>query len=399
MSLSWGLAALAALLPTYLVRFSITGIPTTLLELLVYALAGYALVQAIQVPAYRQRLMLYRSWLIPAGLLLGGAILGVLVSPDTRQALGILKGFIVDPLLVYLIAIMAIVSAEDRRRVLTGLILGGVVVAGWGIVQSFMLNELRALGPYRFDQAASANYLALALASLVPLSLMLPMWGYFRLIAPAILLVALVLTGSRAGVGAGILGLAVAGVLSSQAFWRERSYQLGALLAVVLLCAGSWLVVRPDFTVSGDAGGRLATSNNIRFEIWGTTSELIRMAPVTGLGLGNYQRAFDELTHDRVNYTAYITPNARTAHNLLIGIWTEAGLLGLLAIVGVLVLVGTRLVIAVRHVKERSQAALLAGAWTVLLAQGLVDMPIWKNDLMIVFWLLAAVVASLPRKE
>ena len=108
-----------------------------------------------------------------------------------------------------------------------------------------------------------------------------------------------------------------------------------------------------------------------------------------------YQQAFGALTAGRVNYDEFITPNARTPHNLLLATWLETGLLGLVGLMAALVLVGTGLVRALRESQTRPIAAVLVGSWFVILAQGLVDTPVWKNDLFVLFWLLVAVCLTL----
>lgn len=388
--MSWFLIGILALLPTYLVRFAVLGIPTTLLELCIYAATAYGLALYGGHSVYRDRLRQRVQFLLPAALLFLGALIGVLVSPDQRLALGLLKGFIIDPILVYVLLLTFVGGRQEIMRLIRTVVVSGSIVATVGILQALILHESRALGIYRFDAASSPNYLAFVLAPLAPLVLVAIRRPWLRAVSLASLLAALMLTGSRAGLVAGIAGLGIALVLSSRQFWTQRTVQLACLSVLVLGLFGSWFVVRPDFGASPTTGGRITSSNNIRWQIWGATGELVRAHPVTGLGLGNYQRAFGILTEHRVNFAAYITPEARTPHNLAVGLWTDTGLLGLGAFFVGLVLVGRSLVVGLRRSQTRQLAAVLTGSWFVLLAHGLVDMPIWKNDLFILFWFLVA---------
>lgn len=380
------LVLIAALLPTYLIRFQLAGIPTTLLELIIYGAVIAVLLREGWRPIL-QRFNQRRVWLLPPVLLAVGGMIGVAVSPDTRAALGLLKGFIFDPILVYLLALAAPVRIERTIQALVGSV---ALIAGLAIVQVLARDESRALGVYALDAMSSPNYLAFAIAPIVPLVVAATKDRRLQVFGACTLLVALFLTGSRAGFVAGAAGLCVAVLLQSASFWRERWVRLMALVLLVGALAGSWLVVRPDFGASPEDGGRVTSSNNVRWQLWGATGELIRAHPLTGVGLGDFQQAFDALTHDRVNFSAYITPEARTPHNLAIGLWTDTGIFGLAAFFALLVLVGRALVRAARVPVTRFIAAALIGSWSVLLAHGLVDMPIWKNDGMVLFWVLAA---------
>src|SRR3990167_797188 len=89
-------ALLLLLLPTYLIRFSIAGVPTTVLEILIYIVFVYGLWRA-----YRdgfKKIPLKIS--LPAGLLIIALIVSTFISPDKRTALGEFKGFFIDPILV-----------------------------------------------------------------------------------------------------------------------------------------------------------------------------------------------------------------------------------------------------------------------------------------------------------
>ena len=428
------IAFIAFLLPTYLVRFSIAGIPTTLLELLIYAVALAGCVRFLSDQEARTRLDNRRIWLLPAGLILLGGLVGALISPDLRTALGLLKGFIIDPILVYLLALVFVDGIAQARTVAAGAFWGGVGVSIWSLSDTQTVSDLdRFLGPYAADPNASPNYLAFAIAPLLPLSVWLS--SSLRVIASEakqsrdrhapsslamtilywlgalFLIAALVVSGSRAGLVAGLGGLLLALALATEPTKRierqsdranratTRSLYRFITPSLLLLAALSWFVVRPNFDLSQEVGGRITASNNVRFQLWSATGELMRMHWIGGVGLGNFQPAFTQLTNGRVNYSEFIAPKARTPHNLLVGIWSELGLLGLAGAISALVLVGRTLFGAIRLRSGHVAAASLLGSWFVLLAHGLVDQPIWKNDGMILFWLLIALAASLDRKS
>lgn len=388
------LAGIAALLPTYLVRFSLFGIPSTLLEVLIWAGALIGAVQLLRTPAARQRLSSRAAWLLPALLLLVGGAVGVLRAPDPVSALGLWKGFLLDPILLYVLALAFIATERDRLRVSGGLLLGGVVVAIWAFWGPTD-GTGRALGPYGLEPNASANYLAFALAPLLPLLVYLGALRRWVWALAPVFLVAVVLSGSRAGVLAAVLGMGLAALLGWPGLWRSQQAKSWLVGVLLVGAAASWWVVRPNFTLSPEEGGRTTASTNVRFELWSATGELVRENPVLGVGLGNFQQAFTKLTADRVNYPEFIAPLARTPHTTAVSFWLDTTVLGLAAYFLVLVLVGRVLFARVRTGNDRPFAAALLGSWFVLTAHGLVDVPIWKNDGMALFWILVALSASL----
>ncbi len=462
------LALIAFLLPTYLIRFEIAGIPSTLLEALIWVTFVIGFIEVIsgrfrrtadtpqgsygtpgEVGRPRTSLEWLQSrsiWLVPAGLMLFGAIGGLLIAPDLRVALGLYKGFILDPILVYVLALAFVKTTDDAAVVARGLFLGAAGVAIWSLLDAGGSDPGgRVIGLYAFDQSASPNYLAFALAPLLPLAawvgsrrelpadggmkeaaqdrhghqgdLVMTNWAWLLLIVMAAIAMILALhaSDSRAGLVAGIGGLVIALILSGRLLTTHYSLLTqGLVVGLLVIAALSWFAVRPNFALTPQEGGRITASTNVRWQLWSATGEVVQQHWLLGAGLGGFQQQFGELTRDRVNYPEFITPRARTPHNLVIGIWMETGLIGLIGLLVALVLVGKTLFRALRSdgntpplggVREergqraRSMAVALLGSWFVLLAHGLVDQPIWKNDTMVLFWLLVTLSSVLTQKQ
>ncbi|GAH74749.1 unnamed protein product, partial [marine sediment metagenome] len=86
------------LLPTYLVRFEIFGIPFTLLEILIIAAFVLFLVE------YKNKIVL-GWWKWPLAVFLGAGLLSSIFSPDVISALGFLKAYIIEPALLFIMII------------------------------------------------------------------------------------------------------------------------------------------------------------------------------------------------------------------------------------------------------------------------------------------------------
>lgn len=376
------------LLPSYLIRFSFFGIPTTFLEILIYLVFIYGLWLAKKVGLRKIPVKI----ILPIGLLILSLIISVIIAPVKSVALGEFKGFFIDPLLVFWL-IYQFVKKEDIPKIFWALILTGTFVAVHTIIQKILGNvtiDDRVIGIFGY----SPNYTALFLA---PIAVLTVTYGFefavkkkywlFLLLLTSyfVLLSAIYFSGSRGGllaVGAGI------GIFLIAYYWSWiRKRLLSQIIIAILIIAAiytSWTFFRPDFRVTKELGGRVATSNNLRYQIWQTTVELSKNHPILGVGLGNYQNAFSELTKNRGNFPEYITPMALTPHNIFLMFWLSTGILGILGFVWLLILFFRE---AFKKINDKTTCIILAVMSSIIL-YGLIESSIWKNDLSIIFWVI-----------
>lgn len=392
------LSAIIFLLPLYLIRFTVLGIPTTGLELLIYAATLWLIVSQPVLVSAQRFLPIIRRYSWPIGLILAGSIVNVVIAPDLRAALGLFKAYILDPLLVFSIIAVSqnlpeqLYKADVYKAAFIAL---GVSLALSGLfIPSAYTVDGRALGVFVLDATASPNFLALLLAPLAAFSLSLAcfeknkavrVWGGLGFL---VMLAGLWATDSRGG----LLAVAVTAIFIVASYlyqtmkkqYRVAFRLMGFVVATGLIAAVGWLV-RPNFTAS--ASDRTTTSSNIRYEIWRTT--IVDMVPrygLLGVGLGNYQQTFEELTAHRVNFPEFITPWAVTPHNVFLTWWMNLGLLGLVGFIWIIWLHFRNIRLAA--VPVRPFAIALGFAMLALLLHGFVDAAYWKNDLAVLFWLL-----------
>lgn len=374
-------------LPTYLIRFSIGGIPTTVLEILIYVIFIVGLWQAFKrgfkpIPA--------KIWL-PILILIFALLISIIVSPDKRAALGEFKGFFIDPLLVSWL-IFQNVRTEHFPMLFAGLGGSGLFAAIHTIGEKFLgqtTPDGRVIGLFGY----SPNYVALFLAPITVMVLTFGvwllgngkrLWGWLFLLSGLINLAAIYFSGSRGGFLGIAGGLAIYFVVFYWSWIRKRIS--AKIIIVILILAGlytSWTFFRPDLSASPDAG-RIASSNNVRWQIWQTTLELGFQHPVLGVGLGNFQQSFGGLTNNRANFPEYITPYALTPHNIFLMFWLSTGVLGLIAFIWLVVIFYRE---ALRKLAT-SFAPIILAVFSSIIIYGLVESSIWKNDLSIIFWAL-----------
>jgi len=259
----------------------------------------------------------------------------------------------------------------------------------------------RVLGIFVYDVSASPNFLALYLAPLVVLT-----FGYeiidlknslkknnyfwrviFYNVAFISMFLALYFSASRAGIGAALIGIVTFLIIKNWLWIKERKIIVILLYcSIVLLFFLGWQMIKPNWQLSSEEGGRITSSNNIRWEIWTTTvRDIIPTGGhwLAGVGLGNYQNYFTMLTKDRVNYPEWISPWALTPHNLFLNIWVNLGLLGLVAFVWILVLFFQN----TTKLPQSGLNYLLISVMIAIIVQGSLDSPLWKNDLFLLFWI------------
>ncbi len=414
---------LAILLPlvfhaAYLLRSSVGSYPTTGLEILLVAVVAGAWVSLASspVPAARTALVPWRVLgKLPTVLLavfLSAATLSVFVSPHARTSLGVWKAMVVEPL-IYAITLVTVFTSKRRDNwpiaradalhpVIVALVLGGLVSVGISLaIPQFGVDFGRFRGIYDVP-----NSLALVVAPLVTLttvaSLALPA-SRGRLLfsgSAVVFAVALLVTQSLAGV------LAVALSLGYSALrFRASRRRLVILLFTFAASAALWQA----------ASGKLphvvspvSSSLRARVEIWSVSWALIKDHPILGVGLGTFEPAYQaklrELLAEQSN-TRSLVPQpplnlplewvVRDPHNIILSFWLNTGLLGLLSLSALLALALRRSWVQDPRTSASDPVSLLDSLLSpvvlTLLFFGLLDVPYWKNDLAVLWWVLLVV--------
>ncbi len=367
-------------LPLYLVRFRIGPLPTTLLELVLVVLF-VSFTVAYGQKGWREgwKNLGAWQWLVIAWLVTTFA--AIWWAADPVAGLGLWRAYILEPLLVFTI-LATVKDIAIIKRLQTNLCLVVIFLAGWAVVQ-FVTGwgiphpwnvaigaGRRATWPFPYP-----NALALFV---VPIAA----WAFSRVSPPYE-------GGARGSVSRWLLVLTWCSALIATLLAKSD----GGLIA---LLAAAWLVLIVTkrtrivtlivttclavFVLSVPA---IRTpiikqvtfqewSGQVRLFIWRETWQMLKSRPILGAGFGGYQEAFKPF-HKATAIEIFQYP-----HQIVFNLWSETGLLGLFVfgwIVGLWVWKGRKDV--------RMLAPLLA-----ILVHGLVDVPYFKNDLAIVFWML-----------
>jgi O-antigen ligase len=381
----WALAVTAAAMPLYVVRWHIGPVPTTLLEVLILLTLAIYVVSLLLRQAPLPGLTRLE---IPIALFLLAGVIGILVAPDHRGALGIFRAYLVEPIAMYFVAVAVLTDLVAVEQFLAGWSVGALLFAGDEIFRFGQALAANVLHPGHAQAALNINpnSVALFIEPLLAVAAGLALFttGRRRIIAMAVGVVlglAEVATLSRGG-------LLALGAMAVVAVLTIPSVRLRIAIAVAAIVAAAGVFVLPVL------GPRVESTLNengtftLRLHIWAASLRMLRDHPIFGAGLNAYQTVM----------APYRAPDPRLypqpyPHNIFLTSWTELGVLGLAAFIYIVVfLIATAYAGFVKA--TGIERALLWGsgvAFVVILVHGMVDSPYWKNDLSLEFWMLAAV--------
>jgi len=379
---AWGVYLVLFGLPIYAWRLSIGGIPTTALELMIYTLFIIWLIKVVtkKCTINYQALLAY-VW--PVIIMFAGVIIGVIISSDIRISLGILKGWFIDPLLLFVMITSVLATKIDLRKAILAVVSSGVFLSIWALYQvvahQFITIDQRASAFF-----TSANYLALYLAPIIVLGLGLlnihsRIKKTFIVVSLLAMSAALYFTFSYGG----WLGLIAAASVLAFIYLPKWPTIVGAVAMVGLAIVSQ--LQHPKFQQMLDLIGR--SSSHLRLQIWATAWLMIKTHPVFGIGLGLFEKRYAEFVYQLFN--SPLETKVLHAHNLFLIFWINAGILGLVGFVGLMVTF-FRYAFATLIKSKDLLAAATFSAMVALLTHGLVDMAYWKNDLAALFWSILA---------
>ncbi len=376
------------LLPTYLIRFTIGPLPSTLLEVSFGVITLVWLIRYAKndLPKIKQALTDNKLLVWSSSIFFIASLAGILVSDMWFYSLGQWRAYFFEPMLLFLICV-------GRREMLSGyklvsaLILGGVSVSLLAVLQkitgsffppSLWDDELfgRVTSFY-----TSPNAIGLYLAPLIPFAVSgaLDAWKKNKK-RISIFLTIVVLLSFGAILASRSLGAMLALILGAVAYlwilgWR-RMVAGGLIMVALLACIPSV----QTFIASKN------TSSSNRLTLWSYSKDFLIASPknfVFGAGIRQFFRKVQKEHYNQEELERLIYP-----HNIILNFWTEIGLLGILGFIGILIAL-FRLAFQISK-KDRLFGAGAIASLIIFIAHGLIDVPYFKNDLAFIFWMLTA---------
>lgn len=388
--------------PLYLFKGTWMGVPLTLVELFLGAIVLlFIFTERVWEPKWWSRN--WSHWKIwPLALFVLAAFISTFMVQGnlewldgntfeaSTRALGILKGWILAPLVYFAIARHVFSERPSLVTVsLDALLLGGVVLASSAIQQEvsgeFLTADGRASGPFE-----SANYLSLYLGPMVVYGFLQSVQGKVwdfrrtaRLLAAFVVAIGLAFTESYAAWIAVFSSFGLWSLFSLSSLNKKWRWVLcGGLAAAIILVIGSQIGT-DKFTQFLELAER--SSSSVRLEVYEISLKLLSQHPLFGLGLGQFEwfyqtQAVELLGHQPFEWVM-LHP-----HNIVLAMWLNMGLLGLVSFVWLCVKA-----LAWIFEKDKKGRRVAAFMLVTILVHGLFDTPYFKNDLAFQFWLLMAI--------
>jgi hypothetical protein len=150
----------------------------------------------------------------------------------------------------------------------------------------------RAIGNLRQPNHL-ASLLIWSVIALVPLVEWRRVPGWLGAAVGLLIMVAVVLSGSRTGLYGGVLVLLLWGVVDTRLSRSTRMALVGTVVFPVGVFAWQWLTAHTSFMphVAG-AATRLSEGDSSHFAIWKNAIEMIRQQPLLGVGWGEFNFAW-----------------------------------------------------------------------------------------------------------
>jgi O-antigen ligase len=433
--LDWALFILLATLPTYLIRFSLGPIPTTFLEITLLITFAVWFFKDKPWQKYLRKDWKNNKQSYPYSLEITGILIaawiGLAIAGFNNGALGIFKAYFLEPIMLFLVIINH--GQGSERKFIWPLVISAISVGLIAIFQQitglFIFNDFWALISQRRVTSVFAypNAVGLYLAPIIFLSfgllssyarktkLLTALKKLFLILSIALSLAAIVFAHSE---GALIAVLGSSFIIAILANKHSRRIVLGLIIIAIIGAilygpAGKYLEKKATL---------MDLSGQIRRQQWIETINMFNQGKfLSGAGLNQYQTAIDPyhqegifVKNDDPEFQRHVVWNAEYRasvwqpveiylypHNIFLNFWTEITLFGALLFMW---LIGhyyyDALVLLKSLDKEKRNLALgLIGSMSAIFIHGLVDVPYFKNDLAIIFWLIIAILGLMKIKN
>ncbi len=398
-SLAWGLFAwkkpasailwFPIMLPVYVLRTKVGPLPTTLLELMLLAMMIGATMSG-RIVIWRTGWERTKPWRLAILLWMTATGIAILIAPDHLAALGLWRAYTLEPLFYFVLLLGTLKHKEDDYVLIRSLVMVTIGITAWAVFQ-FVTNigiphpwdveilRRRATGPFPFPNAVS---LFCAPIAALCFGLAISKTGTRR---------AVPMLGFTAGTIATLLAKSVGGTLAILStvlmalIWKKRTRLITVISTCIIII--TILIVPALRTPIIRNLSFQDWSGKVRLIIWHESWNMIKDRPIFGAGLGAYPEII------KPYHKATFIEIFQYPHNILLNLWSETGLPGILAF-SLIVIIWLRLALTAAKDKDATHRAptLFVLPLLAILVQGLVDVPYFKNDLAILFWIFAALI-------
>jgi putative inorganic carbon (hco3(-)) transporter len=424
-----------ALLPSYLIRFYILGLPSTFLEAMIIISFLFWFVKTTNLKL--------KSWFkdrkerhpYPFGveiiIILILSFIAVGTAGFNLSALGIWKAYFFEPILLFILILNVLPGKKGRNKIIAGLALGAVGTAIFAIFQQatglFIFNSFWANLENRRVTSwfGYPNAVGLFLAPVIMI-----LSGYLASIFKnkgkiycfkKILIITTIVISTLAIYFAKSEGALIALLAAGLLFLFFLPKKGKIITPIIVIFSVAFIIFNPQLkSYIVDKITLNDLSGEIRKQQWRETLLTLKGQNfILGNGLSGYPQAIAPYHQEGIffnrdkmeNFHSILYGNAELRakywqpveiylypHNIFLNFWSELGLLGMLIFIWLI----TKFLVKSLNIflRKRKYLALgLFGAMITILVHGLVDVPYFKNDLSALFFIILTLLASLQLDE
>src|SRR4030042_2278538 len=400
-------------LPLYVIRcknfsWCSSSVPFTLLEVLILITFAAWVVWKVYLAKKGEKVScsLYESlrrpffWPLVVFLIL--ATFSLFISPDIRSAAGIWKAYFIEPALLFIV----ITDLASRKKSLNWLILPMIFSGLW--VSAIAIWQVIADVPHfslsltRIERVTSVyntpNSLGLYLGPLFLLTsgflagtFKSRKYGLQKVVLISFLSACLIsffltiyLSGSRGalwGLLFSVLFFFSLAVYSKVTKKIKNLLKITFFLGIVAFLAGCFFYFINIDKIVAESSQEVRNSYISRLCMWQGTKRIVSEKAITGIGLSGFPAVYPRYATCEPFHYQY-------PHNIFLNFWAELGLFGLAAFLWITFKY-------VEVISKVSRSFLAFGLFSVIVyifIHGLVDVPYFKNDLSVQFWVFLAMV-------
>jgi putative inorganic carbon (hco3(-)) transporter len=403
-------AILVALLPTYLIRFYIWAFPTTLLEGMIVIIIGTWFIQTgfKQIKKRRTKEIPYQKFPYQNQiiLLMLASIISIFIAPDFYKALGLWRAYFLEPILLFLVFIQVIVNKKDYKKIIFALGVSALAVSIFAIYQK-ITGKLIPVQMWRPEEVrrvtsfyTSPNAVGLLLAPIIMIYLGWILSINKKLIADrkyilSFLWKIIVLVSSILAVSFTVSEGTWIGIITALLFFLYfyinkniknkyilKKIKLSTIIIILLtiilsLFYSNFINEKINKTIA-------TTSAQNRLILWQGSWEFLTQNYknfLTGAGVFGFPQIQNNFRNP-LKMEPLIYP-----HNIFLNFWIDISLLGLISFIWIIISFFKK---SYRLIKKTSSplAIGLFSSMITIIVHGLIDVPYFKNDLAILFWII-----------
>ena len=430
---------LIMILPSYLIRFSIGPIPTTLLEIsILIVFLNWMFDNRKNLLKFKRKKeepnKQYQPY--PFGweiiLVLVISFIAIFIGGVSSPALGIFKAYFLEPILLFVLILNNIKGEKGVKQIINSLALAVLAISFFAIWQKitgqFIFNEFWANAENRrvVSFFGYPNAVALFIAPIIPLLvgtfiLRLREQGKLLNFLNQVFIFVTILLGLASIYFAKSKGALLALIASTLIIFfilAKKKIKI-ILLTILIILSSSLIYFQRDWI-------EFKLLNSLSYQIrtlqWKETMEMLKDGNLLyGSGLANYQEKIAPYHQAGFFFNKDADPNFRIKvvwgddeqyraerwqpleiylypHNIFLNFWTELGLLGMLIFIFIIIkflILSLKYYYKEKGSKNKYLGLALFSSMSIILIHGMVDVPYFKNDLSALFWIIISLLAIL----